>query len=191
MLQFLPNYIRDVLGFTPAKNGLTSALPILCLWLSKTFSASLSSLIASRTKHRLSKTTLVKIFNAVASSGLAICIAIVPLFDGDSAFAAIAALCLAMAFAGREIHILDIIPIPVCRFAYARRADSIGAIGAAFLWRHHGYFVFCRRSIRHRQQTAHKGDRSDGRTSRMVNRILCIVNGCRIAACRFHPMGIR
>jgi MFS family permease len=101
MLQFLPNYLRDVLEFAPAQNGLIAALPIACLWLSKTFSSSLSSLIASKTKGVLHKTTIVKLFNAVASGGLAVCVAIVPLFSRDTALYAIASLCGAMAFAGQ------------------------------------------------------------------------------------------
>ena len=41
--QFLPNYMRDVLEFAPTANGFISALPIFCLFVSKTLSASLSS----------------------------------------------------------------------------------------------------------------------------------------------------
>ncbi|EGT46589.1 hypothetical protein CAEBREN_28592 [Caenorhabditis brenneri] len=98
MLQFLPNYMRDVLEFAPTKNGIIAALPILCLFLSKTFSSSLSSYLT--TKLRLDKTFVCKSFNAVASAGLAICIFLVPYFNKESAFLAVFCLCGAMIFAG-------------------------------------------------------------------------------------------
>uniref|UniRef100_A0A914XQ86 Major facilitator superfamily (MFS) profile domain-containing protein n=1 Tax=Plectus sambesii TaxID=2011161 RepID=A0A914XQ86_9BILA len=101
LLQFLPNYLRDVLEVSPARNGLCAALPNLCLWISKTASSSLSSFIASKTKGVLTKTTIVKLFNAVASAGLAVCVCSVPMFnDGGNSTYAIFALCGAMTFAG-------------------------------------------------------------------------------------------
>lgn len=91
--------MRDVLEFEPAKNGLLSALPILFLLLSKTVSASLFSWLAISMKPD-QRTRLCKIFNAVASLGLAISIACVPQFDKENAFAAVVSLCAAMLFAG-------------------------------------------------------------------------------------------
>ncbi|KHJ99735.1 hypothetical protein OESDEN_00291, partial [Oesophagostomum dentatum] len=76
MLQFLPNYMRDVLEFAPTKNGMIAALPILCLFLSKTVSSSLASYLV--TTKDMDKTVVCKAFNAVASAGLAVCIFIVP-----------------------------------------------------------------------------------------------------------------
>ncbi|KAI6170632.1 hypothetical protein M3Y97_01129600 [Aphelenchoides bicaudatus] len=95
MLQFLPNYMRDVLEFEPTQN----ALPILFLLLSKTLSASLFSWLAHQMsdKHR---TRLCKLFNGIASLGLAISIACVPQFDKQNALSAVASLCMAMLFAG-------------------------------------------------------------------------------------------
>lgn len=51
-------------------------------------------------KRRVTKTTIVKLFNAVASCGLAISIAVVPLFDRDHVRWAVVALCSATTFAG-------------------------------------------------------------------------------------------
>ncbi|CAD5219896.1 unnamed protein product [Bursaphelenchus okinawaensis] len=98
MLQFLPNYMRDVLEFAPTQNGLLSALPIFFLFLSKTLSASLSSWLAVNTKY--SRTTICKAFNAIASAGLALSIVCVPQFGKDTAFFAVISLCFAMMFAG-------------------------------------------------------------------------------------------
>ncbi|CAJ0566239.1 unnamed protein product, partial [Mesorhabditis spiculigera] len=98
MLQFLPNYLRDVLEFQPTENGIISALPMLCLFLSKTFTSSLSSyLIVQR---EFDKTTVCKVFNGIASAGLSICIGIVPFFKKDHAALAVLSLCAAMFSAG-------------------------------------------------------------------------------------------
>uniref|UniRef100_A0A1I8AIF1 MFS domain-containing protein n=1 Tax=Steinernema glaseri TaxID=37863 RepID=A0A1I8AIF1_9BILA len=98
MLQFLPNYMRDVLEFTPAKNGIISAMPILFLFLSKTIAASCSSWLDTHTTW--GKTRICKVFNGVASGGLAVCTFVVPFCDKDRAVLAIAALCMSMFFAG-------------------------------------------------------------------------------------------
>ncbi|KAM3725398.1 Sialin [Dirofilaria immitis] len=98
MLQFLPNYMRDVLHFAPAKNGIASAFPIVCLFMSKASSSSLSTWLTNHTGW--TKTNICKIFNGIASLGLSICIITVPQFDHEwSSFATIP-LCLAMFFAG-------------------------------------------------------------------------------------------
>ncbi|KAH7726531.1 Protein F45E4.11 [Aphelenchoides avenae] len=97
MLQFLPNYMRDVLEFAPTKNGFLSALPIFFLFLSKTISASLSSWMTVHTKYNSTK--ICKIFNGVASAGLALSILAVPQCK-NSALWSIVALCIAMMFAG-------------------------------------------------------------------------------------------
>ncbi|CAJ0602254.1 unnamed protein product [Cylicocyclus nassatus] len=98
MLQFLPNYMRDVLEFAPTQNGLMAALPILCLFLSKTVSSSFATYLVE--KRDMDKTVVCKGFNAVASGGLAMCIFIVPLFDKNQAVFAVVSLCGAMVFAG-------------------------------------------------------------------------------------------
>ncbi|GMT23380.1 hypothetical protein PFISCL1PPCAC_14677, partial [Pristionchus fissidentatus] len=98
MLQFLPNYMRDVLGFAPTRNGLMSTLPIACLFISKTLSSSLSSYLT--TQKKMDKTYVCKIFNGVASAGLSASILIVPLFNKDEAYLAVGSLSLAMLFAG-------------------------------------------------------------------------------------------
>ncbi|VDL76649.1 unnamed protein product [Nippostrongylus brasiliensis] len=98
MLQFLPNYMRDVLEFAPTQNGLVAALPILCLFLSKTLSSSFASYLVE--KKEMDKTIVCKGFNAIASGGLAMCIFMVPLFDKTRAVFAVFSLCGAMIFAG-------------------------------------------------------------------------------------------
>lgn len=55
------------------------------------------------------RTRLCKLFNAVASAGLAISIACVPQFDKEHAFSAILSLCAAMLFAGIGIEIIVVI----------------------------------------------------------------------------------
>ena len=115
LLQFLPNYMRDVLEFAPTKNGLFSALPIMFLFISKMLSASLSSWLTVNTDYN--STTICKViksncfdlmniefqaFNAIASFGLSISILAVPFFDKENAIFAIVCLCFAMAFAGMD-----------------------------------------------------------------------------------------
>ncbi|CAI4228231.1 unnamed protein product [Auanema sp. JU1783] len=98
MLQFLPNYMRDVLEFAPTQNGFMAALPILCLFVSKTLSSSFSSFLV--TKRHYNKTFVCKCFNATASAGLSICIFAVPFFDKDHALWSVFSLSGAMVFAG-------------------------------------------------------------------------------------------
>uniref|UniRef100_F1L566 Transporter n=1 Tax=Ascaris suum TaxID=6253 RepID=F1L566_ASCSU len=98
MLQFLPNYMRDVLQFAPAKNGVISALPTACLFISKTLSSSFSTWLTEHTTWTKSK--ICKIFNGIASAGLSICVLAVPHFDKETSFLAIISLCGAMLFAG-------------------------------------------------------------------------------------------
>jgi hypothetical protein len=100
MLQLLPTYLYQILDFSPTSQGLLTALPIGCLWLSKMLSSSLSSFIISRSV--LSLTTIVKAFNGIASVGLAVSIGIVPLFNESNALSAIVALCAATTFAGTD-----------------------------------------------------------------------------------------
>uniref|UniRef100_A0A0K0FWZ0 Sialin (inferred by orthology to a human protein) n=1 Tax=Strongyloides venezuelensis TaxID=75913 RepID=A0A0K0FWZ0_STRVS len=98
MLQFLPNYMRDILKFAPTKNGFISTIPILCLFISKMASSSLSSYL--NTRFGIDRTKICKIFNAVASAGLSLSVFLVPSFNKDHAFMAVGMLCSAMTFAG-------------------------------------------------------------------------------------------
>lgn len=96
-------YLKQVLNLNPVQNGFVSALPIGVLFISKTLSSSLSSYIGSRKSGYfvIGRTPLVKIFNAIASTGLAVCTIIVPFFNKDEQLVfAITALCLSAAFAG-------------------------------------------------------------------------------------------
>jgi hypothetical protein len=77
-----------------------SALPILFLLLSKTLSSTVFSWLAQSMDDK-SRTRLCKLFNGIASLGLAISIACVPQFDKENALSAVASLCMAMLFAGK------------------------------------------------------------------------------------------
>uniref|UniRef100_A0A915EIK4 Uncharacterized protein n=1 Tax=Ditylenchus dipsaci TaxID=166011 RepID=A0A915EIK4_9BILA len=76
MLQLLPKYIDNVLKLSTFATGMiqNAALPILVLFISRTISSSLSSLIGAREKGRslIRSTPLVKLFNGIASLGLSI-----------------------------------------------------------------------------------------------------------------------
>lgn len=99
----MPKYLNDVLHFSTVTNGFVSALPIAVLFISKTLSSSLASLLGARKKGRflIGRTPLVKLFNGVASLGLGVCIAIVPLLNSKSQNVwAIVVLCCANGFAG-------------------------------------------------------------------------------------------
>ncbi|KAI6243161.1 Sialin [Aphelenchoides fujianensis] len=103
MLQLLPKYLDQIMHLGTVQNGFVSALPIGVLFISKTMSSSLSSMIGSRKSgvFVIGRTPLVKIFNAIASLGLAGCTAIIPLFNHEDQLGlAITALCMSMAFAG-------------------------------------------------------------------------------------------
>uniref|UniRef100_A0AAF5DG60 MFS domain-containing protein n=1 Tax=Strongyloides stercoralis TaxID=6248 RepID=A0AAF5DG60_STRER len=103
MLQLLPKYINDILKLSTTANGIVSALPIAVLFISKTLASSLSSMISSRKKGRflVSRTTLAKIFNFIASLGLGISIAFVPIMSStENQTGAIVLLCCATFFAG-------------------------------------------------------------------------------------------
>ena len=94
-----------MLEFSTVKNGIVSALPIAVLFVSKTLSSSLSSLLSARKKGRflIARTPLVKLFNAVASLGLGVSIIIVPLLNSRSQNVwAVVVLCCANAFAGES-----------------------------------------------------------------------------------------
>uniref|UniRef100_A0A1I7X9R4 Mitochondrial fission process protein 1 n=1 Tax=Heterorhabditis bacteriophora TaxID=37862 RepID=A0A1I7X9R4_HETBA len=101
MLQFLPKFFSDVLGLSNTVNGLVSALPSVVLFIFKTLSSSVSSLLTARKPPLLSKTASCKMFNLVASLGLGICIGVTPLLGNIGHPApAILVLCMANAFAG-------------------------------------------------------------------------------------------
>ncbi|KAL3072621.1 hypothetical protein niasHS_017595 [Heterodera schachtii] len=104
MLQLLSKYINDVYDdVTFTTNGLLSALPIAILFISKTLSASLASFIQSRKKGRflIGRTTMVKLFNGIASLGLGVCVILVPMMNrAEHNHMALCFICLANAFAG-------------------------------------------------------------------------------------------
>ncbi|XGW35707.1 hypothetical protein V3C99_019137 [Haemonchus contortus] len=101
MLQLLPKYFSDVLGLSNVVNGIVSSLPSVVLFISKTLSCILASLITARKPPLLGPTACCKLFNLVGSLGLAICVGLTPLLGSSgNATAAVVVLCLANAFAG-------------------------------------------------------------------------------------------
>lgn len=101
MLQLLPKYFSDVLGFSNLVNGVISSLPSIVLFVSKTLSCILASLLTAKKPPVLGPTTCCKLFNLVGSLGLAICVGLTPLLaSSGNTTAAVAVLCLANGFAG-------------------------------------------------------------------------------------------
>ncbi|CAD5227476.1 unnamed protein product [Bursaphelenchus okinawaensis] len=99
ILQLLPKYLSDVLKFNTVTNGFVSSLPICVLFISKTFSSSLSSYLSSNKRSRHAcRTKMTKAFNFVGSLGLGLSLGAVP-FVNDAVIPIIL-LCLANAFAG-------------------------------------------------------------------------------------------
>ncbi|KAK6037937.1 hypothetical protein COOONC_24558 [Cooperia oncophora] len=103
MLQLLPKYFSDVLGLSNIVNGVISSLPSIVLFVSKTLSSILASLLTARKPPLLGPTACCKLFNFVGSLGLAICVGLTPwLGSSGNTTAAVVVLCLANGFAGRS-----------------------------------------------------------------------------------------
>ncbi|VDK45102.1 unnamed protein product [Gongylonema pulchrum] len=105
----LPIYMKEVLHLSDVRSTLYSALPLLALWISKNLSSSLSSFLSTcKSGHcLLRQTTLVKLFNGVASTGLALGLITVPLLRRS--IPAVAAVCAANAFAGKPFYYLKVL----------------------------------------------------------------------------------
>lgn len=54
----------------------------------------------------IGRTPLAKVFNAIASLGLGLCLGAVPLFGKDQRAYAVVILCVAMIFAGKHLKVL-------------------------------------------------------------------------------------
>ncbi|KAE9552800.1 hypothetical protein FO519_003987 [Halicephalobus sp. NKZ332] len=98
MIMFLPSYLHDVHKYDPAQNGVLSALPTLCLWISKIGSSYLNTWLQARTNW--SKSLLAKTLNAVGSVGLGIFLVGATFLDSTRASLAVVFLCLSMLFTG-------------------------------------------------------------------------------------------
>lgn len=94
--------MKEVLHLSDVRSTLYSALPLLALWISKNLSSSLSSFLSARkTGHcLLGRTALVKLFNGVASAGLALGLMLIPFLRHS--IPAVIAVCAANAFAGNS-----------------------------------------------------------------------------------------
>uniref|UniRef100_A0A915EQQ0 Uncharacterized protein n=1 Tax=Ditylenchus dipsaci TaxID=166011 RepID=A0A915EQQ0_9BILA len=125
MLQFLPNYMRDVLEFAPTKNGILSALPILFLLISKTLSSSLSSWFSANTDYN--STTICKTFNGIASL----------VYPCPS--------WLSPSLKRRMLtgHYITVLCYDFCRPAYPRCSNSPATAGSSPLRDHHWNCIFC------------------------------------------------
>lgn len=98
MIMFLPSYLHDVHHYDSTKNGVFSALPTACLWLSKIFSSYLNTWLQRKTYWR--RTTICKVLNSVASVGLALFLFASTFLDSSHASMAVVLLCCSMASAG-------------------------------------------------------------------------------------------
>lgn len=97
MIEFF-SYLHDVHKYDPAHNGVLSALPTLCLWISKIGSSYLNTWLQARTKW--SKSLLSKTLNAIGSVGLGIFLIGATFLDSSRASLAVVFLCLSMLFTG-------------------------------------------------------------------------------------------
>ncbi|VDK42243.1 unnamed protein product [Anisakis simplex] len=98
MIMFLPSYLHDVHHYTTTENGILSALPTACLWISKILSSYLNTFLQRRTK--LSRTIICKILNSIGSLGLGLFLWASTLLDSSHAPLAVILLCASMACAG-------------------------------------------------------------------------------------------
>uniref|UniRef100_A0A914Y8P3 Major facilitator superfamily (MFS) profile domain-containing protein n=1 Tax=Panagrolaimus superbus TaxID=310955 RepID=A0A914Y8P3_9BILA len=98
MIMFLPSYLHDVHKYDPTENGILSALPTLCLWISKIGSSYLNTWLQRKTQ--LSKCFLSKLLNAIGSVGLGVFLIGATFLDSTRASLAVIFLCLSMLFTG-------------------------------------------------------------------------------------------
>uniref|UniRef100_A0A7E4UQ41 MFS domain-containing protein n=1 Tax=Panagrellus redivivus TaxID=6233 RepID=A0A7E4UQ41_PANRE len=98
MIMFLPSYLHDVHKYKPSENGILSALPTLCLWISKIGSSYLNTWLQKRTHY--TKTFLSKFLNGVGSAGMGAFLVAATFLDASHAWLAVVFLCLSMLFTG-------------------------------------------------------------------------------------------
>uniref|UniRef100_A0A915DIZ0 Uncharacterized protein n=1 Tax=Ditylenchus dipsaci TaxID=166011 RepID=A0A915DIZ0_9BILA len=98
MIMFLPSYLHDVHHYHATKNGILSALPTACLWISKIGSSYLNTYMQEKTSWQTS--TISKVLNGVGSVGLAVFLFGATLLDSSRAFLAVVFLCFSMLFTG-------------------------------------------------------------------------------------------
>ncbi|KAI1712225.1 major facilitator superfamily domain-containing protein [Ditylenchus destructor] len=98
MIMFLPSYLHDVHHYHSTENGIMSALPNACLWISKIGSSYLNTWMQEKTAMHTS--TISKILNGVGSVGLALFLFGVTFLDATRAPLAVVFLCFSMLFTG-------------------------------------------------------------------------------------------
>lgn len=122
MIMFLPSYLHDVHHYEATKNGILSALPTACLWVSKIASSYLNTWLQQRT--RLGTTTIsrvnlvtvivlcpivrtisiryhsLQVLNGIGSFGLAVFMVAATFLDSTRACLAVVFLCFSMLFTG-------------------------------------------------------------------------------------------
>uniref|UniRef100_A0AC34FA75 Uncharacterized protein n=1 Tax=Panagrolaimus sp. ES5 TaxID=591445 RepID=A0AC34FA75_9BILA len=137
MIMFLPSYLHDVHKYDPAENGILSALPTLCLWISKIGSSYLNTWLQRKTK--LSKCFLSKLLNAIGSVGLGIFLIGATFLDSTRASLAVIFLCqaalvaIAPAFSG-AITGLTFFFVAICGISNPLLTKWIVQTGSQLEW---------------------------------------------------------
>ncbi|KAK6746814.1 hypothetical protein RB195_000211 [Necator americanus] len=93
---YLPLYYKTVLNMSLTSNGILSALPFVCQFISKIIYAGFAD--ESKKRGWISFTNVTKACNSSASFGLALCFALLCFCDCSHRITAVVLICLAMAF---------------------------------------------------------------------------------------------
>lgn len=96
------SYLHDVHHYSPTENGILSALPTACLWISKIGSSYLNTWMQEKTSWKIS--TISKVLNGVGSVGLALFMVAATFLDATCAYLAVVFLCFSMLFTGSYSH---------------------------------------------------------------------------------------
>ncbi|KAK3916118.1 Putative inorganic phosphate cotransporter [Frankliniella fusca] len=121
MITDLPKYMSDVQHFKISDNGVLSALPFLCMWISSMVLSALGDLIIS--KKLICNTTLRKVFTTIGSVGPGAFL-LGAAYAGCHRALVVALFCVGMAcmgafYPGMRVNALDLSP---------RHAGTIGAL---------------------------------------------------------------
>lgn len=121
MIMFLPSYLHDVHHYEATKNGILSALPTACLWVSKIASSYLNTWLQQKTRlgtttisrvnpmiavimcplvHAVSGYHSLQVLNGIGSFGLAVFMVAATFLDSTRACLAVVFLCFSMLFTG-------------------------------------------------------------------------------------------
>jgi len=103
------SYLHDVHHYSPTENGILSALPTACLWISKIGSSYLNTWMQEKTSWKIS--TISKVLNGVGSVGLALFMVAATFLDATCAYLAVVFLCFSMLFTGFRFTVIKLISI--------------------------------------------------------------------------------